>query len=93
MIGTHLDESLIIEHYCSKCGKIQTNKRSDMYFDDIEERWHSFKGGRTGQNSLLDGCMLNFELCDECTIKLVESFAIPSLILETKDYAYGDECN
>lgn len=62
---------------CFKCGKTEEIEAKDDYeTEHLLEGWHLLDLGRQGYGSNLDGCDVDFELCDECLIMFVKSFPI-----------------
>jgi hypothetical protein len=63
-------KSVIVK--CDKCGK-----EEDIGDDEYgwkSEGWYNINLGRQGYGSGLDGCDVQFLLCDDCLIELVRSF-------------------
>lgn len=80
----------IIKHTCYKCGKEEIlpscadyslGDCSDEVFIAIN-RWHAVNAGEPGYGSKLDSSILNFELCDNCLLKIIEQFKLKDLLLE-----------
>ena len=63
-----------IIHNCSKCGKKESydSKSNETFI--IENQWHNFDLGKLGYGSKLDGCHIDFEICDDCLVDLIDSF-------------------
>jgi len=57
---------------CSKCGT-DINLENDKYGYSLD-RCHEIRLGRVGYGSIFDGCDLNFNLCDDCLYKFIQSF-------------------
>lgn len=57
-------------HTCFKCGK-ETKYIKDTMLEN--ECWSIYLG-RAGYGSGLDGCDVEFDLCDDCLIAFVNSF-------------------
>lgn len=80
-----------IMHKCYKCAKeeilpIEPNFKSDNSIDDLVRinRWHNVMIDKPGYGSKLDMLKLDFELCDDCLLNLVNDLHLKKLI-------YGDE--
>lgn len=62
---------------CDKCGKETEYTTKDEYSVDFDfaanECWE-IRLGRAGYGSGLDGCDVNFDLCDDCLIEFVNTF-------------------
>ena len=63
---------------CNKCGK------SVKIFIDREHKHYNYEGLRahihSGFGSKNDGMDIYFDLCDDCLIKLMETFVVPPRI-------------
>ncbi len=76
-------------HKCAKCGKQDTVNRDDLM---ANEGWHSIDLGRMGYGSGLDGCDVNFEVCDSCFCEWVDNFIHKDDIYNTgSNYYYNGE--
>lgn len=78
------DEEECLEHE-SSCGKPIINKcdkcgtEEDVGDDEYgwkSEGWYHIDLGRPGYGSGLDGCEVQFSLCDDCLISFIDSFTI-----------------
>lgn len=59
---------------CDKCGK-----EEDVGDDEYgwkSEGWYNINLGRPGYGSGLDGCDVEFLLCDDCLIEFINSFTV-----------------
>ncbi|KAF6565365.1 hypothetical protein G9G63_09405 [Paenibacillus sp. EKM202P] len=62
--------------WCYKCGKTETwNVKDDWAFTN-QEQWHTVNLGRMGYGSSLDGCDVEFTICDDCLCGIVDTFEI-----------------
>lgn len=67
---------------CDKCGKVTeylkgTPRNADECFLQCNiEGCHTINLGRPGYGSKLDGCDVEFNLCDDCLVELIESFTL-----------------
>lgn len=78
-------------HICSKCGKKESWKTSEDIGGSLSESWHSFYLGRMGYGSKLDGCDVNFEICDDCFVDWVDTFKLKKDIYNSgSNYGYED---
>ena len=66
---------VLYKFVCDKCGKVIEYSK-DMYNDSYfnGEGCHCINLGRMGYGSRLDGCDVEFNLCDDCLVKLIQSF-------------------
>ena len=71
---------------CDKCGKVIQWYDSDINAEEIKNQCHYINLGRMGYGSDLDGCDVNFRLCDEYLVEFVDTF-------EFKDKIYKSGCN
>lgn len=82
---------IITTYVCDKCGKIESHdiKEKPLW---INERWHEIELGRMGYGSALDGCIVNFCLCDDCLVDFIDSFTNKNKIHNSGSsyYYYGD---
>lgn len=75
---------------CTKCGyeEIVSNK------DHVKlAKWHHLDGGRVGFGSALDGVELALDLCEKCTLTLINSCVHKNEILHneiTEDQGYEE---
>lgn len=61
---------------CDKCGKKKEwSKNSDNKYSHLQQ-CHYIELGRLGYGSGLDGCDVNFRICDECLIEFIDSFTL-----------------
>lgn len=81
----------IITHICDKCEKIESYniKNKPLW---VDERWHEINLGRMGYGSRLDGCDVDFILCDDCLVDFIDSFTNKDKIHNSgsRYYYYGD---
>jgi hypothetical protein len=59
---------------CDKC-----SKEEDIADDECgwkSEGWHGINLGRQGYGSGLDGCDVNFTICDDCLMEFINSFTV-----------------
>lgn len=68
--------STIETRWCYKCGKYEEWDSKDELAFMHDERWHHIDLGRPGYGSSLDGCEVNFMICDDCLYAFVDSFVI-----------------
>jgi len=79
--GDHEKNCQVIHRFlCDKCGKT-IEYCLDIESDNFNTYWnseecHRIDLGRPGYGSGLDGCEVNFNLCDDCLIELINSFTI-----------------
>jgi len=73
-------------HFCYKCGKNESWTKSNDGQGHKKESWHKIWLGRMGWGSSLDGCDVNFELCDECLCEFIKGF-------KHKEYIYDSGSN
>lgn len=63
---------------CSKCGKTKRYTVREYFndggIDSLLYEFHELSAGRPGYGSKLDGCDVDFCLCDDCLSELVGSF-------------------
>lgn len=77
------DEYVCLEHerkcnavitlVCDKCGKIKSYKKENC-FNYLDNYWHHINLGRVGYGSKLDGCDVNFMICDDCLTQFINTF-------------------
>jgi len=80
----HEENCQVIHNFlCDKCGKIikYVLDMDGMNGDNINLYWnseecHHINLGRPGYGSGLDGCEVDFNLCDDCLRELIDSFTI-----------------
>jgi hypothetical protein len=70
-----LEETIICS--CDRCGKEDKfNKQSkESWLDFKENEWHNIKIPTSGYGSILDGCKIEFDLCDQCLFEIVKSLS------------------
>lgn len=79
-------------HSCIKCGKHESWTRNNDGQGHKKEGWHDIYLGRMGRGSNLDGCDVNFELCDKCLYEFIETFKWKEHIYNSgSNYFGGDE--
>lgn len=60
---------------CDKCGKIlQWDDDDFIKAEQIINQCHNVNLGRMGYGSLLDGSVVNFNICDDCLYEFIQSF-------------------
>lgn len=66
----------IVIFKCDKCGKtIKYSKNKNEYYSkQMKNRCWSIDLGRAGYGSRLDGSDIDFDLCDDCLIEIINSF-------------------
>lgn len=71
----HEKECGIEKHFlCDKCGKDYTYTNDPYGWES--EGFHYFNLGRPGYGSGLDGCEVQFQICDDCLIGFIHSFTL-----------------
>jgi hypothetical protein len=80
-----------VKFECDKCGKIIEYIPNNRY-DFVEENqcW-SFKTGRAGYGSKLDGSDVNFDLCDDCLYEFINTFKYKDRIFNSGSNCYYPE--
>ncbi len=73
---------------CYKCGKTNIWHNNDSNAFEIENQCHSINLGRMGYGSKLDGCDVNFNLCDKCLYNLIETFKLKDEIYNSGSNRY-----
>jgi len=63
------------EFKCDKCEDIIDLSHKEYEYEYVEESCHSFDLGRMGYGSGLDGSELQFQICDDCLMKLINTFS------------------
>ncbi len=71
---------------CYKCGKEISWNNNDVGAIAIENRCHYINLGRMGYGSELDGCDIEFQLCDDCLVEFINT-------LKLKDNIYNSGSN
>jgi hypothetical protein len=72
---------------CSKCGKVVMWKNTDIDAQNKMKKCHYINLGRMDySNGKLDGCDVNFYLCNSCLIGIIDTF-------EFKDDIYNSGSN
>lgn len=59
---------------CAKCGKEKVIQDDPYGWE--QEYWHTVNLGRQGYGSRLDGCDVQFTVCDDCLYNYVKSFTL-----------------
>ncbi len=75
---------------CDKCGKVMQWYDSDINAEEIKNQCHYINLGRLGYGSDLDGCDVNFNLCDECLCQFINTFINKNKIIYSGTNLYGD---
>jgi hypothetical protein len=80
----------LLKFQCDKCGEV-IEYSDDVYSDNYSEReeCHRIDLGRPGYGSGLDGCDVEFNLCDGCLIELINGLTWES---KAKVYNSGSSC-
>ncbi len=82
---------------CDKCSKVITYGNDDEFsrnFDFKSNECWSINLGRAGYGSKLDGCYVDFDVCDDCLHDFVSSFNHANSIFNSGSnecYGYYEE--
>jgi hypothetical protein len=68
--------NLEVSYTCDKCGKSESWKTNDDNAWIKSDEWHDINLGRAGYGSSLDGCEVNFTICDDCLTEYIKSFTL-----------------
>lgn len=64
----------VVIHTCAKCGKQESWGINEDIYRYEQESWHPINLGKMGYGSGLDGCDVDFELCDNCLCEIIDTF-------------------
>lgn len=78
-------------HTCAKCGKQESWGINEDVYGYLREGWHHINLGRMGYGSSLDGCDVEFELCDQCLNDVIETFKHKENIYNSGSNFYLDD--
>lgn len=66
---------LEVSYTCDKCGKSESWKINDDAWIK-SENWYNINLGRAGYVSSLDGCEIDFTICDDCLTEYIKSLTL-----------------
>lgn len=76
---------------CDKCGKKIKWRNCDIDAFIMKNQCHYINLGRMGYGSGLDGCDVNFKLCDQCLRELIYTFKFKDNIYNSGSNCYCHE--